>query len=64
MAKPDSYTSTWGCLGTGMVLFGAWFVGMLHAVGGSADDLEYAAIAMAVGGVAILAVVIAKHLCR
>jgi len=47
-----------------MVLFGAWFVGMLHAVGGSADDLEYAAIAMAVGGVAILAVVIAKHLCR
>ena len=56
---PDS--RIWGCLGFGMITFGALFIALFEGVGGTQYDLEYTAVALIVAGVGVLLFSVAKR---
>ena len=62
--RNPSYVASWGCLGTGMIVFGIWFVWLLRAVDGTDYEYEYASEALVGGGVVILLALIASRLRR
>ena len=52
--RKRSDAAAWGCLGAGMTLLGAFSIYVFKIAGGTDYDVEYMATASAIGGVAIL----------